>query len=410
MSLQLRRRLDAVDRMCRPFSGFEQQFSQSVAPIASADLVLSRQSHTMNNSGVFSSINIDDIVINELIPFVFDPVRCAIELMCAFVGIPLNLFVGGVLAFNSSLYRVRNAIWLGVIFSNLLTLFTGLLEFLEMAYPSQVNCKVLTVILGKPYMMVLVNTLLATCDRYIYTRWSSWHEKHVTLFRIVLIELLFSATVPVLLSTPYWAQLAPIRCGLDMRVSKHIIFFMLLITILCIVSKIVVYCQLKKQKTSAIDGIVTREIPLNHRTDAAFDQQREISPESPGEPSSSREDKPGPGIKGPEVAVIVAHTDGRNIRQREMEATTCFVAGLVPLCIFTVPNILWAVWMMFCRVSHSDCNSFTLINVRVTLYVRDLVLLHVCTNILVLVIFSQEFKSAATDNINSIHRLLRRQF
>jgi hypothetical protein len=257
---------------------------------------------------------------------------------------------------------------------------------------------------------VLVNTLLATCDRYIYTRWSLWHEKHVTLFRIVLIELIFSVTVPVLLSTPYWAQLAPMRCGLDMRIGKRILFFLLLMNILCIVSKIVVYCQLKKQKTTTLNGIVTREIPLNQlRTDAAFDQQREGSPESPEEPSSSREGKPGH-LRGPEVAVIVAHTDGRNIRQREIEATTCFVVGLVPLCIFTVPNILWAVWMMLCRVSHFDCSSFTLINVRVTLYVRDLVLLHVWTNILVLVIFSQEFKSAATSNINSIQRFFRRRF
>jgi hypothetical protein len=139
--------------------------------------------------------------------------------MCACVGIPFNLFVGGVLAFNPSLYNVRNAIWLGIIFSNLLTLFTGLLEFLAMVYPSRVNCKVLTVILGKQYMMVLVNTFLATCDRYIYTQWSSWHEKHVTLFRIVLIEFICSVTVPVLLSTPYWT--APIRCGLDIRIGKR---------------------------------------------------------------------------------------------------------------------------------------------------------------------------------------------
>jgi hypothetical protein len=136
------------------------------------------------------------------------------------------------------------------------------------------------------------------------------------------------------------------------------------------VSKIVVYCQLKKQKTITLNGIVTREIPLNQlRTYATSDQPRGLL-ESPEERNSSREDRPRP-QRVAEVAVIIAHTDDRNIRQREVEATTSLVASVVPLSIFTVPNILWAVWMMLCSVSHFDCNSFTSVNVRVTLYVRD---------------------------------------
>ena len=35
------------------------------------------------------------------------------------------------------------------------------------------------------------------------------------------------------------------------------------------------------------------------------------------------------------------HSDTQNVRQRELEATASLVAGLLPLCILTFPNIFW---------------------------------------------------------------------
>ena len=85
------------------------------------------------------------------------------------ICVPLNLFVGYVLLSDKELHNARNAIWLGVVASNLAAFFMDSLQQFVFYRRSYAACQVFSFLAGKPYVVLLVNLLLATCDRFIYT-------------------------------------------------------------------------------------------------------------------------------------------------------------------------------------------------------------------------------------------------
>jgi hypothetical protein len=111
------------------------------------------------------------------------------------ICVPLNLLVGYVLLSDKELHNTRNAIWLGVIASNLAAFFMDSLQQFVYYRRSYVACQLFSFLAGKPYVVLLVNLLLATCDRFIYTKWSLFHKIHVTVFRVVAAQLLCSVAI-----------------------------------------------------------------------------------------------------------------------------------------------------------------------------------------------------------------------
>ena len=330
------------------------------------------------------------IIQDHLVPHQYDPIKCAIHLICAAFGIPLNVFVGAVLICNPSLYSARNTIWIGVIFCNILTLVMGLIEVWAIAGGNEEACLIFTVMMGKPYTMVLANLLLATCDRYVYTKWPLWHEKNVTVFRVLMVEIVPTVLIPCSLTMPYWAFNVPLRCGFDLRGANCAFVAMLILNVLCIISKTVVYIVSRRQTATQLsNGLAVRVIPLT------------VLQVNSAEPNQEAD------VEGTTVRVdiadsagIVAHSGGQYVRQRELEATASLVAGLIPLCVFTLPNLIWVIWHWFCDGVSGRCVTFASVTVYSLFYGRELVLFHVCTNLFVFVFCSKEFKTAVKSNLN----------
>ena len=66
------------------------------------------------------------------------------------------------------------------------------------------------------------------------------------------------------------------------------------------------------------------------------------------------------------------------------------VTGLIPLCLFTLLSYLYTLGVL-CGVIYEDCETFNSMEV----YFRELILLHVSSDLLVYIFRSLEFRSAA---------------
>jgi hypothetical protein len=312
------------------------------------------------------------------------PLQFIFHLIIFFIGVPLNLITAVVLISNKELYNARNAIWLGVIFSNFLVFLLILLEYLIFYEHSYTACRLFSVIMGKPYLILLNNLLLATCDRLIYTQWPLFHKRHVTVVRVLSIQLTSSLIVFTAFTFHYWALNVPVRCGAEPLIIKMCMSAMFIVTVLCIVLKVVVYFLATNSNAKECEGIVTREVPLIHlRTN----QPPYLSP-------GDRRER----VKSSNVTRLRVHCGRHRIRQMELNATMTLVAGLIPLCLFTLLSYLYTLGQVLCSVIYEDCETFNSMEV----YFRELILLHVSSDLLVYVCHSLEFRSAARQLFRSL--------
>ena len=69
------------------------------------------------------------------------------------------------------------------------------------------------------------------------------------------------------------------------------------------------------------------------------------------------------------------------------------VASLIPLCLFTVISLLYVGSRKLCLNLYGHCDVFETLQICV----RELGVLHVCTNLLVYIFRSLEFRAAVSN-------------
>ena len=113
-------------------------------------------------------------------------------------GIPLNVIVALVQLLNKRLHNTRNAIWCGIIFSNLLVFFILILEIVAWCLQSYVASNILLLLNGKADLILLVNLFLVTGDRFVYTKWPTFYKRHVTAtFYAILVSVCIASALAV---------------------------------------------------------------------------------------------------------------------------------------------------------------------------------------------------------------------
>ena len=305
---------------------------------------------TMNET---CSDNVTSIFDQSLIPFTLHPFQVTFRSAAFVIGVPLNLFVAWVIVSSRRLHYARNAIWLGVTLSNLLHLIPIPLEFLVSFQQSYAACQLLVVVAGKPYVILLINLLLATCDRFISTKWPLFHKKHVTVVRVTVIQVSSSIVTFLLLTVHLWAFNEPIQCSFKPWVLKLNLALISIFTLLCVIAKLVVY-------------ITVKETP---------------------------DDQQAPSNDGQVEAVVRFRIAPLRITVCRMErnATMTMVFGLIPLCLSTVLMYVYFFCRFVCHHFFDNCHTLNAMEV----YCRELVLLHVSTDLLVYLSRSHEFRAAA---------------
>ena len=163
------------------------------------------------------------------------------------------------------------------------------------------------------------------------------------------------------------------RCGLDPQDRKVFSKVFGSLTTLCIVAKLIVYFMARKDNASSDrNGVVMRRI----RT------------------SDLRPQQPSPEISGMVRELsrtsLRVYRGSRQFRRMEWNATMTLVAGLVPMFLMALLSGLFILsHSIYCYLL-DEAESFPF-----GLLVREICLFHFCTNLLVYIFRSQEFRSAA---------------
>jgi hypothetical protein len=259
------------------------------------------------------------------------------------ICVPLNLLVGYILLFDKELHTARNTIWIGIISSNLAAFFVLSLQHFIFYQQNYVACQLFTFLAGKPYVLLLVNLLLATFDRFIYTKWPLFHRIHVTVFRVAATQLFCSVTIFLVLSYDHITGAKPIRCGLDVQHGKRFSSVFAALTTFCIVAKVIVYFMARRENESCDqDGVVIRkiktcELKLQQPNSQASGMVRELSRSS-----------------------LRMYHGSRRFRQLECNATMTLVASLVPIILMVSLSGLFLLSQSIYRHSSMKAKLFPL--------------------------------------------------
>lgn len=289
-----------------------------------------------------------------------------VHLVCICLGIPLNVFVGLVIIRNRRLHNPRNTFWLGSILCHLTALLFALLECLVSRSPSSVPCFMYSTMIGTSYTVLLINSLLATLDRWAAISHPLWHRKHVTVIGVILVQLASAITVTFLLTLPFWSRLLPLRCGVHQTVITWITSCYLLLAVLGLIAQTIVYLKARKY---LVHYNVARCIVVYSKTAASED-------ELDAKAASLV-------IAHPRRSHFFVHGRDKTISKLELEATITLVVGVMSLCLFTIP---FALVFITARIRPSPSIM------SIIPYARQLALVHVLYNPLMYVIRSREFK------------------
>ena len=316
------------------------------------------------------------------LPFGLYTFQLILHPIALFICVPLNLLVGYILLFDQELRTARNTIWLGIVASNLAAFFVLSLQHFIFYQQNYVVCQLLTFMTGKPYVLLLVNLLLATFDRFIYTKWPLYHRIHVSVFRVVATQLFCSVAIFLIVSYDHITGAKPFRCGLDIQDGKRSSRVFLALTTICIVAKLIVYFMARKENESCNqDGVVIRkiktcELRLQQPSSQASGMVRELSRSS-----------------------LRMYRGSRKFRQLECNATMTLVASLVPIILMVSLSVLFllghSIYSYF--VNESD-------TLLLAIFFREVTLFHFCTDLLVYVFLSQEFRAAARKVLGKLSR------
>ena len=102
------------------------------------------------------------------------------------IGIPLNLFVMGIIIALKRLHLQRTFTWLGVGFSNLLVFALHLAELQAVHWPSSSADKLCALLKDLPYFSLILNHFLSFLERHLCIKHSNWCRRHITSCWIVL--------------------------------------------------------------------------------------------------------------------------------------------------------------------------------------------------------------------------------
>ena len=319
---------------------------------------------------------------NGYIPFGFYTFQLILHPIALFICVPLNLLVGYILLFDKELRTARNAIWLGIVASNLASFVVLSLQHFIFYQQNYVACKLFTFLAGKPYVLLLVNLLLATFDRFIYTKWPLYHRIHVSVFRVVATQLFCSVTIFLIVSYDHITGAKPLRCGLDFQDVKRFSRVFVALTTLGIVAKLIVYFMARNKNEFCDQGgvvmrkIKTCELRLQQPSSQASGMVRELSRSS-----------------------LRMYRGSRKFRQLDWNATMTLVASLVPIILMVSLSGIFLLGHSIYRYFANENDIFIL-----AIFFREVTLFHFCTDLLVYVFLSQEFRTAARKVIGKSSR------
>ena len=314
--------------------------------------------------------NSSELVVSELRPIVLNLYQIVTHIICLVIGIPVNIIGAVILILSRRLHKVRNALWLGIIACNLMSLFMALIELVAVLGTNELACMIYSCLVVKPNIVHLIYVLMATADRYVYMSRPLVHKKYLNVKLVNLTQVMVMVFSFIFLMSPYWTGLVPIRCGLDQRVNKWLPLIGFFLIIACIAAQIAVYLQARyylaiSARSRPAIRCISQEISANG--DVVLSDDR------------------------PSFFALIGD---RRMSRSELEATVILVAGVVLLAVFVLPSymLIFAIWICD-QVSPGRCAAI----IGSTPYIRQLILFHSVLNLSIYITQSREFVSTLRD-------------
>ncbi len=336
-----------------------------------------------------ASYNITDPVA-ELSLVAFLPISI---ICCVSIGLPLNLWITGLIITQQRLRKPRHIFFLAVIFSCLFAQLLSLNELLVfyIAPSFWPACLTFSFLVGIPYANLLLNLFFCLVDRYAAITHPMWHKNKMTTSRIITAQLLGFFSILVLFKINLFldGNLSEIKCQQHQPQGKIMIFTLMALVLLCFIAQIVIYLKTKRHFIHQREGQCR---PLSQKAEISLsiinrlnqlDIIEETSINLPQATASniSRQD-----------SSIVVHIKRQTTNKLEVEAAMTLAFGVGSLLLISSPIFIGSLGILFCNEIYSDCTTST----WMIPYFRELILVHTIYKPLMYIWRSSELFSATS--------------
>ena len=279
-------------------------------------------------------------------------IEFVINMTCTLIGIPLNVIVA-MLIICSGNRRSYHIFTVGVLFSNVYTLSTALLDYAVTYWPLDALCFVYYSTFGSSYTLLLLNVLLATLDRWSSLVVPQWRRSNITIFRLIILQVVAFVLISVLIDLPYIVRFVPLQCAIHIDVVKWMAFIDCPLMAACIALKLILYrasksCANHEEVITPIISIVLTTIfgPAYSINDQRVDEENCI-----GRSHSRR------------LSWQVTSWQGV-----EREGRISLISGMISMFIFAIPSAVVFIYAWVCDDALGDCGSIESITSSVAIF------------------------------------------
>nr|CAG4643425.1 EOG090X0BB3 [Ilyocryptus agilis] len=278
------------------------------------------------------------------------------HIACAVVGLPVNALVVYFIIRRRRLHNIRNATWLGIIFSNSFILLNHLLEVYAVEQQSETACRIYVFLVGLPYSTLILSLILALADRYVSISYPTFYKRHARRMCLAIIGEFVSF-------------------GLLCIIAKSSYVFGGMTTVLVaaqLTGQIVVYCKVRD--CLAVDGVVTaRNIGETELSTIQINCS----------------------VNGNRCSSFFVRIGSNSVSRLEVEATRNVTVGVLAFSLFSFPILVTSAMYFGCvqiTGDNAECGTY----IWALSYARELVQLHSIYNPVSFSIRSPDFYAAVS--------------
>lgn len=294
-----------------------------------------------------------------------------IHIICCCAGVPLNAFIAIVILRLKSLNcKPRNIFLFGIIFSNLLSFATVIIEIVYFFHPNDLMCRIYVAAVGPSYVIFFYNLLLAVLDRYAAISHPLQHRKWVTTRNVIICQMIGSVILTMIVKWVYISDVLPLVCVIHLLDGEVTGVVLVLFFSGSIVMQIIVYRLTKKLlvgNRTVGDEVQTSSTARNNSTPNENVKLVQLNENKEEERSAHHNLESS-------LTMIVHHNNPALLTEMEIEATQTLFFGVLSLCIFTLPLIIYAGVVFICHWIFSEvaCAFMSWL----TPYFKELVVIH----------------------------------
>lgn len=346
--------------------------------------------------------DIGDSSSDQQVAALKDNAMSVVNVICALIGMPLNVVIIAFIIARRRLHQPRNIIWAGIAFSNLFILFVHVVELVSVYDPSAVTlCRFRYSLVGLPYVSLLMNHFISLVDRYLSVSYSVWYHRSVTAPLMAGIQLTAFIFLCFFMKLHFIFGIVPVKCNVVHPVDRKVIFgFFLTFLFLCLAGQLTLYIRIRKyllisdnrQQTTNIEAPKVQENCLS----MSIPENQEDNPDdnmTAANAAKALQTRESSSLKNNSHFVKIGD---QTVSRLEFEATRNVTLGMCSLLMFATPWIISTILMMICQrnldysMVMEECINYQ----WAVWYTKELLIIHSIYQSIFYLVRSKDFSAA----------------